>query len=67
MCSKRDTLIFLAGAQTFHTLSHIIINFTDTLPIKFFSIMWTQQLNVFAIILNALVAVGLFWWISRLK
>ncbi len=67
MCTKRDALVFLAGAQVFHTISHVIINFTDTLPIKVFSITWTQQLNVLAIAINGLVTVGLFWWISRLK
>jgi len=67
MCTKRDTLVFLAGAQAFHTISHVILNFTDTLPITVFSITWTQQLNVLAIAINGLATVGLFWWISRLK
>ncbi len=67
MCSKRDIVIFLAGVQTFHTLSHILLSFTETLPIKVFSITWTQQLNLFAIILNGLTTLGLLWWSSSLK
>ena len=67
MCSKRDVIIFFAGAQVFHTLSHIILNFTDTLPINVFSITWTQQLNVAAIAINGLITVGLLWWSSKLK
>lgn len=64
---KRENLIFLAGAETFHTLSHIVINFTDTLPIRVYSIVWDQQLNLIAIAVNAVVTVGLFWWISKTK
>lgn len=67
MCSKRDTVIFLAGAETFHTLTHVIINFTHTLPIKVFSITWTSQLNLMAIGINAVITVGLLWWASKLK
>ena len=67
MCSKRDTIFFLAGAEAFHTLSHVIIAFTGTLPIKVFSIIWTQQLNFLGIVINGLVTCGLLWWASRLK
>ena len=67
MWSKKEILIFLAGAQTFHTLSHIIIALTDTLPIKFWSITWTQQLNLIAITMNFIVMLGLLWWAAKTK
>lgn len=67
MCSKGDLIVFLAGAQTFHTLSHILLSFTETLPIKVFSITWTQQLNIVAIVINGLVTAALLWWASRVR
>lgn len=67
MCSKRDVIIFFAGVEAFHTLSHLLISFTDTLPIKVFSITWTQQLNVLGIVINGIITLGLFYWASRLK
>lgn len=63
----RDILIFLAGAEAFHTLTHLIFQFARVLPIKFFSINWTYQLNMWGIIINGLITVGLFWWISKLS
>lgn len=67
MCSKRDIVIFLAGAEAFHTLSHVIISFTDMLPMTVWNITVTQQLNVMAIAANAVITAGLLWWASRLK
>lgn len=66
MWSKKDILIFLAGAQTFHTLTHIILGMSNTLPIQFFSITWTTQLNIIAIVLNVIITVGLLWWAHKL-
>lgn len=66
MCSLKEWLIFLAGAETLHTIKHIIIGFSGSLPIKFYSIRWTQQLNTIAIIVNALITAALFWWIFQL-
>lgn len=66
MWSQKEIIIFLAGAQSFHTLTHIIINLTDMLPIKFCSINWTRQLNMAAIFINALITAGLFYWIYKL-
>jgi len=64
--SKRDIVIFFAGIQTFHTLSHIAINYLGILPIELV-INWTQQLNVLAIGINAIITLWLFWWASKLK
>lgn len=71
MCSKREVLIFLAGASTFHTISHIVLNFAGILPLKFdfmgHVLNITQQFNIYAIIANIIITLALFWWISRLK
>jgi len=64
MWSTRDIILFLAGAEAFHTLSHIVIAFSGLLPIKICSITWTKQLNVLGIVINALITAGLLWWIS---
>lgn len=66
MISLRDVIIFLAGAQAFHTISHIAIGYLHILPIKIFGINWTQQLNLFAIIINAVITILLLWWVSKL-
>lgn len=68
MFRKRDVVVFLAGAEAFHTLAHIVIAYSGTLPIKFFFIEWTSQLNLYyGIGLNALVTIALLWWASKLK
>ena len=61
----RDIIIFLTGAQAFHTLGHILIRFTHTLPIKVCGINWTQKLNNFAVVINLLITVALFWWLYQ--
>jgi len=58
--SKRDLLLFLAGAEAFHTLVHVLLYFSGLLPIKLI-IEWTSQLNLYAIIINALITIGLLW------
>lgn len=67
MCSKRDTIIFLAGVEAFHTISHIAIGLTHILPIEICKITVTYQLNLMSIIINGLITAGLLWWASRLK
>lgn len=67
MWSKRDILMFLAGAQVFHTFSHIVIAFTHTLPINIFGWHYTQQTNLYMTIINFVVAAGLLWWAQKTK
>ena len=67
MCSKKNIIVFFAGAEAFHTLGHIIIGMSGMLPIKFFSILWTQNLNIVGIIINAVITMGLLYWASKLK
>ncbi|MFZ5953851.1 MAG: hypothetical protein ACOYT8_01985 [Candidatus Dependentiae bacterium] len=67
MWSKRDTLIFLAGAFAFHTLSHFLLNFSGMLPFTIFGITLTSQLNWFAIIASGLITVWLLGWAAKEK
>lgn len=67
MFTTREIAIFLAGAQTFHTLSHILIMYTGSLPIKVFSFSWTKDWNLGAIMINLAITAALFWWISTLS
>lgn len=62
MFSFRDLIIFLAGAQFFHTISHIMLAFCIKLPLDFKFGVLTKKLNLFAIIVNALTTILLLWW-----
>lgn len=63
--TNKEILIFLAGAEAFHTLTHVLIGFSGALPIKLFYINWTQQLNLLAVIINGALTIGLLLWASR--
>lgn len=65
--SKRDWILFAAGAEAFHALSHITIYFAGILPMKFLFIEWTPQLNLVGIVVNGLIALGLLWWADQLR
>jgi hypothetical protein len=67
MWAKKDFIIFFAGFEACHTLAHIIIGASGILPLQFFFINWTPQLNIFAIAIHGLITIGLLWWASRLK
>lgn len=60
----RDVLIFIAGAEFFHTLSHIILPFFITLPIDMKFMVLTKELNILVIIINAVITILLLWWAS---
>lgn len=61
-CSKKNVLIFLAGAEAFHTLTHIYLYMSGMLPLQFSWVTLTSQLNVWMIVVNALITFGLLWW-----
>jgi len=64
MWSKKEIVIFFAGALTMHTFSHFILQFTKALPISF---SLTPQLNTYAIIISTLTTLGVLWWAYKLK
>ncbi len=67
MWSQKEIIIFFLGVEVFHTLTHIIFAISGSLPVKFFSLKWTDKLNLFGIIINALIVVGLYWWLMKLQ
>jgi hypothetical protein len=66
MWTQKEIVLFLAGAQTFHTLSHVVVAYLNILPIRVFNMWWTQKLNIIMIVINALLTAGLLWWTSVL-
>lgn len=67
MLKLRDVIIFLAGAEFFHTLSHIILPYFITFPMDFKFMTFTASMNTWTIIINAVITLALLWWASRLK
>lgn len=67
MLKLRDVVIFIAGAEFFHTLTHIILPHFVTLPLDLKFMMFTPSLNIWAIVINAVITIALLWWASRLK
>lgn len=67
MFSKRDAVIFLAGAAALHTVSHAMLYHAGILPLKFYTVVLTEQLNLYAIVGGSLLTIALLWWASRLK
>jgi hypothetical protein len=64
----RDAMVFFAGAEAFHTLSHVWLGLSGTLPLEipFPPMTITPGLNLFAIVVNALITVGLLYGARRL-
>lgn len=67
MFTFKNVLIFLAGAEFFHTLSHILLPYFVELPLETKVILLTSTINVWAIIINALITLLLLWWAKRVK
>ena len=65
MYTKREWIIFFVGAESFHTLSHVLIALNGVLPIKFFNITITQTFNKWAIIINAVILLWLLLWAQK--
>lgn len=67
MLKLRDVVIFFAGAEFFHTISHIILPYFITLPIDMKFIVFTSTINIWAVVINAIITIALLWWASRLN
>lgn len=67
MFSLKNVLIFFAGAEFFHTLSHILLPFFVELPLETKVIHLTSALNVWAIIINAIITLALLWWAKKVR
>lgn len=67
MFTLRNILIFLAGAQFFHTLDHIFLAYINSFPLNLKIIVITSTFNTAAIVINSVTTVALLWWASRLS
>jgi hypothetical protein len=63
----KNILIFLAGAEFFHTFVHVMLAYVNRFPIDMKLTVLTSSLNIWGIIINGLITIGLLWWASRLS
>lgn len=63
----RDVVIFLAGAEFFHTLVHILLPYTMQFPIVTHFSTVSLGMNRWAIVVNGLITILLLWWAKRLS
>lgn len=59
VCSKKHFMYFLAGAAAWEAFGHVLIHFSNKLPIDIFGITLTQQLNTIIIVVAGVISVGL--------
>lgn len=67
MFSLRDVILFLAGIEFFHTISHIFIIYFLKLPLDMKFMVLTPTINWITIIANAIITVLLLWLAYRMK
>lgn len=65
MWTKKEALLFLAGAEAFHTVSHIFLSGSHLLPFTAYGITVTQTFNAVAIAINALITGILLVWAHK--
>jgi hypothetical protein len=67
MCTLRDTVVFLAGAETMHTLGHVFMHYYVTFPVH--TAFWdvTPGMNNWGIVVNGVVAVLLLVWAWKMS
>jgi hypothetical protein len=58
--------VFLAGGAAFHAISHIVLAFTDVLPITVWGIALTENLN-YLIIAGSVALSALLLYLARYK
>lgn len=63
----RDVVIFLAGAEFFHMLSHIVLTSLISFPWQTKVMIVSKSLNSWAILINGAVTVALLVYAAKLK
>lgn len=66
MCALRDVVVFFAGVETMHAVSHVFMHYYVTLPLHTSFVEITAHMNNVAIVVNAVVAVLLIVWAMRM-
>jgi hypothetical protein len=64
MVSSRDTIIFFAGAESFHAICHGMMYWKNISVDMGFMIV-TPTFHFWGILINAAIAAGLLWWTYR--
>jgi hypothetical protein len=59
MLKLRDLMIFLAGAEFFHTIMHLLVPLMIKLPLDLKFMVLTPTINITAFIVNAVITVVL--------
>ncbi len=67
MCKLRDIVIFVAGAEFFHTLSHIALPYIVPMPLHVFNMVLTYDTNMWIIGINTIITIALLWWASKIE
>ena len=62
MWTKREIVIFFAGFESFHTLSHLALSASGQLPMRVFGFTVSAGRNAWAIAVNAAITAALLWW-----
>lgn len=63
----RDIVVFLAGAEFFHALSHVLLPMFLALPLDMKVVVLTEKMNMWAIVLNVVLTLLLLLWARRLS
>jgi hypothetical protein len=66
MCTKKEIIIFAAGAEAFHTFAHLVF-FGYGISFKLPWMTVTPKWNLAAFLINLLITVCLLYWASKLK
>ncbi|CDZ81814.1 hypothetical protein BN1013_02350 [Candidatus Rubidus massiliensis] len=66
MFTLKNVVIFLAGAEFFHTFVHIMLAYANQFPLDMKVVVLTSTINMWGIIINALITIALLLWASRL-
>lgn len=67
MCSLRDVVVFLAGAFFLHTLSHFLLPYFFSFPIHMKAMELTTGMNLWMIVINAIITIALIWLAAKMK
>jgi hypothetical protein len=65
MLSYKNVFIFLAGAAFFHTINHAVLPFYVELPFDVKFMVLTQTMNIWIILVSALLTFVFLWLASR--
>lgn len=66
MCTKKEVVIFAAGAEAFHTFAHLVF-YGYGLSFKLPWMTVTPKWNLVAFLINLTITASLLYWVSKMK